>query len=162
MRRGISIGIGLKVNDKFIGLVAFSGTLHPLYYLLANSRRIARYRWRKRIDIAIGTAAIAFGAIAVGAGKAAINNYLKHTLPIIFFAQPRAVIIVAFKTWELSPIMFVCTACCKDRQFSWMLTLVLVTELHVWHQQRQDRGIFFERIGHLPMVDQTFYLMNPL
>src|ERR1700722_2253056 len=97
MHRGISIGIGLKVDNKFIGLVTLAGTFHTLYHLFANGGVIARYRWCKRVDITIGAAAIAFGAIAVGAGKAAIYNYFKHPRSIVFFAQPGAVVVVTLE-----------------------------------------------------------------
>src|ERR1700761_6589236 len=95
MRRRVSVGIRLKIDDEFIGLVAVAGTLHALYHLLANGWRVTRYRWRKRIDIAISAAAVAFGAIAVGAGKAAINNYFKYPLALVFIAQPGAIIVIA-------------------------------------------------------------------
>ena len=42
--------------------------------------------------------ALAFAAITVGAGKAAVDNNFKHALSFIFFAQPCPVIIVSLKT----------------------------------------------------------------
>ena len=95
MRRSIGVGVGLKVDDKFVRPIAFAGTLHTLYYLLTNGRIVAGNRRRKRIDIAISTAAIAFRAIAVGAGETTINDHLEYTLPFILLPQPCTVVVIA-------------------------------------------------------------------
>ena len=96
MRWGVSVGIGLKVDDKFIGLITFYGALHALYHLLAHRGRIAGYRRCKRIDVTIGAAAIALGAVAVGTGKATIHDHFEHALPVVLFAQPGPVVVIAF------------------------------------------------------------------
>src|SRR5476651_1452031 len=95
MHRGVSIGIGLKVDDKLIGFIAFSGAFHALDHLLAQVWRVARYRWGERIDIAIGAAAVALAAIAVGAGKPTIHNHLKNPVAVVPTLKPGAIVVIA-------------------------------------------------------------------
>src|SRR5579863_4731163 len=96
MRRRVGIGIRLKIDDELVGPVALNGALHAFDHLFAQVGFLPRYTRRKGIDITIGTAAVTLRAIAVGTGKAPIHNYLEHALPVIFFAQPRPVIVIAF------------------------------------------------------------------
>lgn len=95
MRRSISIGIRLKVDNKLVSLIALTGTLNTLYHLLTNRGIVTRYRRGKRIDITISTAAVAFRAVAIGTSETAIDNHFEHALAFILFAQPSTVVVIS-------------------------------------------------------------------
>ncbi|MNY08323.1 hypothetical protein D3C86_1411700 [compost metagenome] len=95
MHRRVGIGIGLKVNNKFIGFIKVLSALHSLLQLLADGRQFTGKLGCKRIYVAIGTTAVALTAITVGTGKTTIYNYFKDTLSFVLFFKVRTVIIIS-------------------------------------------------------------------
>src|SRR5690606_13314974 len=98
MRRRVSIGIGLKVDNELLSTVAVYCALNPLFYLLSDGRKLSCRIWCKRIDIAIRTTAIAFTPIAVRTSEMTVDNNLKDSFAIIFLTKIGTVVVIRLLT----------------------------------------------------------------
>src|SRR6476469_9484279 len=89
----ISIGIGLKIDDKFFGFIMFPCPLHSEFNLLLHGFHGTTGRC-KRIYVTIGTATITFGAITIGTGKTSVYNHFIHPFHLILIFEVGAIIII--------------------------------------------------------------------